>query len=270
MRKRVSIDKIVDFAAGRLSREDSLALLDRIEHDEQASQDLDLVTSMMNVMEKEGDALSAERVAKREDLLSRVWSGVSSLLPRLHAHPVLSGAAAFALVLAALMILLPPSSPYGALASLRDFDFAATVRGVDLEDFEAAFDLYRGGKYKESVKLFERYLRAFPRSPLCEYAHYSAGAVYLRWSEWRLATLFIGFDRERALHGMEHLHEVTKISSNRRLLEDARWLLAKGNLMLSEVEPAIDELRIVVQMGGDRCEEAAALIQAIQRVQLPG
>jgi hypothetical protein len=54
MSEKIPIDKIVDFAAGRLSREESLALLDQIEHDPQASQDLDLIASMMEVIDKDG------------------------------------------------------------------------------------------------------------------------------------------------------------------------------------------------------------------------
>jgi len=267
MRKKIPISKIVDFAAGRLSREESLALLDEIEHDQHASQDLDLIASMMDVIEKEGDGLLAERVARPVTFRSQLRSFVSSLVPKIQAHPVFSGAAAFAAVFAALMLLLPPSSPYGTLASLRDFDFGATVRGIELQGFDVAFDLYREGDYEESAKMFERYIRAFPRSKLLEYAHYSAGASYLRWSEWRASSLFIGFDRERVQEGMGHLHDAVRLSINGRLLEDAHWLLAKGNLMLSDVEQASSELRIVVQMGGNRREDAAGIIRALQVVQ---
>lgn len=269
MSKRIPIARIVDFAGGRLSREESLALLDRIEHDKQASQDLDLVASMMDVVAKEGDALSTERAVGQKPLLARIRSYVSSILPEFRSHPVLSGSAAFALALAALMILLPPSSPYGSLASLHDFDFAATIRGVGPVEFEVAFDQYREGNYEESARLFERYTRAFPHSTLLEYAHYSAGAAYLRWSEWRLASLYVGFNRERVLKGMDHLQEVIRSSSDQRLLEDTRWLLAKANLMLLQTEPAVAELRIIVQMGGSRSADAAGLIQAVQRVQQP-
>ncbi len=267
MSERIPIGKIVDFAAGRLSREESLAVLDQIEHDEQASQDLELVASMMDLEEKERIVLAAEVAGQHATMLSRLRSLVFPVLPKFRAHPVLSGAAAFAVVFAALMIMLPLSSPYGTFASLHDFDFGATVRGVELEDFDVAFDLYREGKYEESIKLFERYIRAFPMGNLREYAHYSAGAAYLRWSEWRFFSLYIGFDRQRVRDGMEHLHEVVQISRNGRLLEDARWLLAKGNLMLSEIEPAKKELRMLVEMGGGRSEEAAEMIRALQTVQ---
>jgi tetratricopeptide (TPR) repeat protein len=267
MRKKIPIDRIVDFASGQLSREESLALLNEIEHDQQASQDLDLIASMMDVVETEGDNLFAEKTAKPESVFSRLRSFGSSLLPKLRAHPVLSGAAAFAAVLAAIMVMLPQSSPYGTMASVRDYDFGATVRGVELEDFNAAFDLYREGEYEESIKLFERYIRAFPRSKLLEYAHYSAGAAYLRWSEWRFSSLFIGFDRGRVQKGIEHLQEVVRVSGNGRLLEDVHWLLAKGSLMISNPGLAMDELHIVVQMGGSRRDEAAEMIQELQTLQ---
>ena len=267
MSKRIPINRIVDFAAGRLSREESLALLDRIEQDEQASKDLEMVAATMDLLENEGDALSAGSLRQPDTVSFRLHSFVSSLVPKFRAHPVLSGAAAFALVLVALMIMIPPSSPYGTLASLHDFDFGATVRGVELENFGAAFDLYREGKYGESIKLFERYIRAFPQSKLLGYAHYSAGAAYLRWAEWRVSSFFIGFDEERVQSGMEHLHEVVRASSNDRLLEDARWLLAKGYLMLSHAELATDELQLIVQMGGSRRDEAAEMIRALHLAQ---
>ncbi len=267
MSKKIPIARIVDFASGRLGREESLALLKEIEHDQQASQDLDLIASMMDVIEAGGDSLFEENAAKPAGVFSRLRSFGSSLLPKLQSHPVLSGAAAFAAVFAALMLMLPQSSPYGTMASLRDFDFGASVRGVELEDFDVAFELYREGKYEESIRLFERYIRAFPRSKMLEYAHYSAGAAYLRWSEWRFSSLFIGFDRGRVQKGIEHLQEVVRVSGNSRLLEDARWLLAKGSLMMSNPGPAMDELRIVVQLGGTRRDEAAEMIQALQTLQ---
>jgi outer membrane protein assembly factor BamD (BamD/ComL family) len=165
------------------------------------------------------------------------------------------------------MILVPPSSPYSELASLREFDFGATVRGVELEEFELAFSLYREGRYEESIGLFERYIRAFPRSALLEYAHYSAGASYLRWSEWRFMSFFIGFDRKRVQNGMDHLRTVVQISGNSRLLEDTHWLIAKGHLMLSDPGPAMDELYLLMQMEGARRDEAAGMIGGLQAIQ---
>src|SRR5512141_3417711 len=98
MGKRIPIDRIVDFAAGRLSKEEALALLDRIENDEQASRDLEMVTAAMDLFEKEGEALSAERTVEPEPLLVRARAFVTSILLKMRAHPVLSGAAAFAFV----------------------------------------------------------------------------------------------------------------------------------------------------------------------------
>src|SRR5512140_971921 len=164
MTKRIPIDRIIDFAAGRLSREEALALFDQIERDEQASKDLEMITATMDLLDKEGDSLSAQRVARPPAVSSQIRALISSLFAKFRAHPVLSGVAGFTFVFAALMIMIPPSSPYGTLASLHDVDFGATVRGVESEDFEAACGLYREGKYEEAIKLFERYIRAFPRS----------------------------------------------------------------------------------------------------------
>jgi hypothetical protein len=267
MKKKIPVDKIVDFASGRLSREESLAILDVVEEDEQASADFEMVTSIMGVVEEEGAALSAERSRRQEKSHFWLWELLASLGHKFRVHPVLSGAASFAIVLALLMIMVPHSSPYGVLASTDDFDFGATVRGVDLEDFEVPFAMYGEGKYEESIRLFERYIRAYPRSGLLEYAHYSAGAAYLRWSEWRVATFFIGFDRNRVMEGVKHLEEAVRISSNRRLQEDARWLLAKSDLMLTDVDAAAQKLRAIALMNGSRREEAVNLIQALERAQ---
>jgi hypothetical protein len=59
---------------------------------------------------------------------------------------------------------------------------------------------------------------------------------------------------------------VAQSSSNGRLLEDAHWLLAKGELMLSDLQSANDELRIVVRMNGSRRDEAADMIETLQTV----
>ena len=266
MNEKIPIDRIVDFAAGRLSREESLALLEQIERDPQASQDLDLIASMMEVVDKDGKELFGGARETVPSVFSRVRSAITSILPKLRSHPVLSGAAAFAAAFGALMLLIPASSPYGTVASLHDFDFGATVRGVEVEEFNVGFDLYREGKYEETIRLFERYIRAFPNSRMVAYAHYAAGAAYLRWSEFRFFSFFIGFDKSRVRHGLEHLREVAQSSSNGRLLEDAHWLLAKGELMLSNLQAANDELRIVVRMNGSRRDEAADMIETLQTV----
>jgi tetratricopeptide (TPR) repeat protein len=263
MSEKIPIDKIVDFAAGRLSREESLALLDQIEHDPQASQDLDLIASMMEIIDKDGKELFKSRPEVFSSFFSRLKAIISSAALKLRSHPVLSGAVAFAAVFVALMLMLPPSSPYGNLASLNDFDLGATVRGVGLEEFNVGFDLYHRGNYEESIRLFERYIRAFPKSRLVEYAHYSAGAAYLRWSEWRFFSLFVGFNQARVHQGMWHLHQVVQSSRNSRLLEDAHWLLAKGELMLADMQGAADELRIVVGMKGSRHDEADELLRTL-------
>ena len=267
MSRNIPIGKIVDFAAGRLSREESLALLEVIEHDRQASQDLELIASLMDVVEKDGEELFEGEILDHPRVLSRLRSFASNLLQRLRAHPVLSGAAAFAVVFAAVMLMLPMSSPYGSIASVRDFDFGASVRGVELEEFAVAFELYRQGRFDESARQFERYLRAFPRSEMSEYAHYAAGAAYLQWSEWRLGSVYIGYDRGRVQEGMKHLDEVVQTSRNLRLLEDVHWLRMKGYLMISDPQAALEESDTIVRMGRNRREAAEEMIRVLHSLQ---
>lgn len=271
MSKRVPTSKITDFAAGHLNREESLALLAEIERDEDASRELDLVASMMEVSRREGADLfvepGLERARVHSLFLSLVWDW---LFPKFREYPALSGVVAFAVVLALLLALVPPSSPYGDFASVRDFDYGETVRGVDLPELERALGLCNRGEYEDAAKLFERQARAFPRSELADYAQYSAGAVYLRWSEWRVASFYVGYDRRRVEEGLVHLREVVRSATNRRLLEDTHWLLAKGHLMAGRIGDALDEFRYVEEMEGSRSTDAARMIRELQALNSQG
>jgi tetratricopeptide (TPR) repeat protein len=264
MKKRIPVSRIVDLARGELSPEESLKLLQEIEQDERASRDLDIVASMVDVVDREGDSLFAAGSTRAETLSSRATSFIVSIARWLKGRPVYAGVAAFVVVFALIVIMLPPASPYASLASIREFDFSATVRGVELADVEAALEHYREGRYQEAIKLLERYVRAFPRSELLGYAHYSAGAAYLRWSEWDMIPAYVIFDQERVREGIEHLQWAVRISSNSRLEEDARWLLAKGYLMLSDREAAGRQLQAIEKMRGTRYIEATEMDEVLQ------
>ncbi len=264
MAKRIQSSTIIDFALGKLTPAESLGLLESIEKDPRASEELDLVVDLMNEAADPQSSMFKTPVTYRKSFLSRA---VGSIIERIGSHPFLYPAGAFGSLVAALGIIASINIVSGnRLDELTGIDrtaFSWNARGADNSDIAGAYVCFTHGEYSKSLSLLDRHLRLEPGDDLAPYVHYTAGAVCLIASKRRYFALFQTYDAALVSEALRHLSSAIGRSTNRRLLEESRFLRAKGFLMINKPSEAIVELDAVRSLNGPRCDEAMQMIERI-------
>jgi tetratricopeptide (TPR) repeat protein len=261
--------KLSDLALGHLTPEESLRLLDRIEDDPIASEELDLHIEMVNTVKAGGDEIFGARQDRTagEGFFSGVRESAPTWAQSLRLAYVLRATVA---LLVPILILLGVDwvlrDPYAELAQVEGPEFNVLVRAGGQEDIDLAYRLLDAGQREEALRLFERYARAFPQSEIIDYVHYSAGAVHLRSAQRSFFSLFLSYDQDRTAAGMTHLRDALDRSANMHLIEESHWLLAKGYLMLHMPEEAREELQLVMGLDGWRKNDATRLFHEISNL----
>ena len=261
--KKTNINSIIDLAKGNLSPEDSLKVLEEVNRNPEASRELDDVSNLMNFVAVEGESVFEE---PEHSAAAKPWRWRELFGSRILASPITAVAAAFVLLVGFVLASSLTTSKYYDLTQMDGLEFESRVRGPGQEDFAIAYQHFSEGRYDESIRLLERYIRAFPHSDLVDYAHYSAGAIYLLASHKSFLSLFPSFDPERVMKGLDHLNVAASTASNVRVIDDSHWLRAKGFLMLHRIEDALSELRIVESLNGPKRDQASELIARIREV----
>ena len=264
MSVRIQGSTIVDFAHGRLTPKESLGLLEAIEKDPRASKNLDLVVDLMNEAADPQSGLFASPAVHQERFLVRT---VRSFLDNVRGHPLLYPAGAFGCLIVTLGIVvglnLFSSNKLDELTGIDRTAFTWNARGTDNSDIAGAYVCFTNGEYAKSLTLLDRYLRLEPHGDLSPYVHYTAGAVCLIASRQSYFTLFQTHNVTRVTEGLRHLSRTIDETTNRRLLEESRFLRAKGYLMLNRADDAIADLDTVRSLLGPRSEEAMQMIERI-------
>ncbi|MFQ5797915.1 MAG: tol-pal system YbgF family protein [Bacteroidota bacterium] len=274
MKKERNTSSIRDLALGKLSPEESLKVLEKLERNPEASEELDVVADLMNFVAIQGEGLferEQDAVFVGESSAKRiVWKVEELLRPKKLAYPIAALVVLFVLMSVLVVASALTTSRYYSLTKIDRLEFESRVRGPGLQDFAMAYQSFSESRYDEAIRLLERFIRAFPQSELVDYAHYSAGATYLVSSEQSFLSLFPSFDHERVTRGLEHLELAIQKSSNPRTIEDSRLLRARGYLMLDKSKKAIAELRIVESLNGLKREQASRLISELQEIEKGG
>ena len=257
----IDTTRISDLVLGRLSPEDSLRLLEEIERDPEASQELEARARLLAHVKGGGEVLFAGRD------FARGRSIATKARRRWLSQP--AGGYALAAAVVVLIVLLPTASyltrgPFVEMARVDRPQYEAVLRSEGDSDIDLAVRMLRGGHLKESLLLLERFCRAYPENSLREYAHYLAGAIYLSDARESLAGMFVTYDSVRVHAGLFHLEEALRFSGNPRLTEESHWLRAKGYLMLERPAEALSALEIVLRLKGLRSADAADLTKKIQ------
>ena len=264
MGKKIRTSTIIDFAHGRLTPAESLGLLESIEKDPRASRDLDLVVDLMN---EASDPHSALFTASARNPKSFVGRTLQSITEGLRNHPFLYPVGAFGSVAATLLLVaginLFSANKLDELTGIDRTAFTWNARGEDNSDIAGAYMCFTNGEYVNSLALLNRYLRLEPGGELTPYVHYTAGAVCLIASRETYFTLFPGHNADRISEALQHLTLAIEQSSNHRLVEESRFLRAKGYLMLHKPLEAVSELDTVRSLNGPRSEEALQMIERI-------
>ena len=264
MEKTIRSSTIIDFAHGRLSPEESLALLARLDNDPQASESLNLVVDIMNEASDPTSSLFLGRQAEHVSHLRRV---VQSVIDTIRAHPVLTPVGGLGVLAAALAIVIMASlftaNRFEELAGIDRTAFNWNARGNDNSDLAGAYLYFTNGDYERSLGLLGRYLRESPGGELAPYVHYTSGAVDLLASRRTYLTILSLRKTARVREGLDQLSLAITQTSNRRLKEEARFLRAKGFLMIGDAGAAIAELDSLRVLDGPRKEEAMQMIERI-------
>ncbi|MEK6571463.1 MAG: outer membrane protein assembly factor BamD, partial [Bacteroidota bacterium] len=257
-----------------LSPEDSLKVLEELEQSPDASAELEAVANLLNFVATHGkEVFEREREATpaRSSLVGGIIQRLEGFLhSRRFSYPIAAILVVFVVIGGLMVVSSLTTSEYYPLTQIERQEFESRVRGPGLQDFTMAYQAFSEARYDETIRLLERFIRAFPKSELVDYAHYSAGATYLVASERSFLFLFPSFEQDRVMRGLEHLELAIKKSSNPRTIEDSHWLRAKGYLMLGQADQAMAELQIVESMKGLKRESASRLISEIQKLQKGG
>jgi tetratricopeptide (TPR) repeat protein len=158
------------------------------------------------------------------------------------------------------------TSKYYPLTVIDRVALEPTTRGQVDEEYDRACGLVALGKYTEAIRAFERFIRAYPGDDLRYLAEYSAGATYLLLAHRSIGPFFPSYDVETVIRGLGHLQRAAEASGNRRIVEEAHWLRAKGFLMMDEPAGAVAELRIVESMHGSKKDDATGLLKSLVEI----
>lgn len=265
MKKKPSLTSLVDFANGRLTPEESLEILDHLEKDSEASKELETIARVLNYVEKRGDEefAAGARATSAHAIGFRNWGGLFNhwKLP----SPAFSLVVILLFLAGVVVASRLTTSPYYELTSIGPMEFESLERGPGAEDFAVAQRRFAERRYDDAIRVLERFTRALPNSPGVDYAHYCAGAACLVSARQSILTLFPWFDRDRVSRGMEHLEKAIEKSSNLRIVEESRFMRAKGFLMLGRPSEAVEELEKAKIINGAKREEATELIARIRK-----
>ncbi len=274
MTRKIQKSKLIDFAMGKLTPEESLSIIEMLEKDPVASRELEVISGILNIAALEGQEafkkVESETTSKYPRFLDAIVDFADQLRERRIAYPLLGFSSVVLAIVGLVVASRLATGRYYELTQIERPEFEVPVRGQEEVDFGTAQRLYSQGKFDESIHLMERYIRAFPEGDMIDYAHYSAGAMHLLSSQQSFLSLFPSFDRRKILTGMEHLQQAIVTTRNARIAEDALWLRAKGYLMLDSADEAVGELSKIERLNGMRKDSASQLIARIRILQRGG
>jgi len=69
---------------------------------------------------------------------------------------------------------------------------SAVDPAAETRDYEAALNLFKGGKHKDALAAFLNFTKAYPSSPFLPSAHYWAGSAHYQLGEYKKATDLFG------------------------------------------------------------------------------
>jgi hypothetical protein len=242
-------DRLIAFARGKLSREESLRVLEEVEDNEQLSRELEEVLLLMRATEEQ------ERSKEESWRRGVIREPVFRYLFRVAAVLVVAFASVFA-------VSELTKNRYHDLATVDDSDFSVRWRGEVDEGIELARREYNGGDHDAAIGTLERIIQARPAGESMAVIHWMAAAMLLKTAERSVWGLFPRYEESRIARAMAHL-DIAMGSNNLRIQEETHWLRMKSYLMLNRPVDAAHEGEEVVRMGGGLSKGAALLLGEI-------
>jgi tetratricopeptide (TPR) repeat protein len=268
MKRKREEGTLSDLALGKLSPEESLRLMEELEHDPEGSEELDFHVDLINFVAEHGAevfdraAIAPEACTHRPSALPKGTAAV------LRGRQIVFRVAALAFLCVTVGCLALVShltkSKYYELAIVDETTYDMHVRAAQHDDVRAAQDLFVSGRYEESIRLLERFIRAYPESDLLVYIHRNVGAMYLYSAPRSILSLFPHYDRTAVLKGLGHIDASLDPSATGRQNEESYWLQAKGLLMLDRSAEAMQILERIKELNGRRGDQAEVLMKSIE------
>ncbi len=261
MKKTPNRKPLSDFVLGKLPPEESLKMLDEIERDPHASKEVDTLAGLAT-LGAAGDRVFTESRMGLGDRLAAMLKKFRDVL--VHRRVILAGS--FGLLILAAAVFLADRivrNPYDNLARVHPDDLVSLVRGPMEDDFTKAYGRIADGNYDDALRTFERFLRAYPRSPLAGYAHYSAGMVCLLSARHTTLGLAPRYNPERVSQALLHLRAAGDGGALPGLVEESHFQSAKAYLMLGRTEDAMNELQAVLATRGQLYSDAVTMMSKI-------
>jgi len=252
--KGIDRDKLIAFARGKLSREESEHVLAAIEADEALSRELEEILQLIRATEElEDEKKNADgRLTIGEPILKYILRIAAVLV-------VLLGASVLASELT--------KGRYHDLARVDRVDFGVRWRGDAEEQIEWARREFVGGDRDAAIRELERIVQLRPAGESMSVVHLMAGQMLLTTAEESVCGLFPRYDRQRVTRGMDHLAFAAQ-STNNRVAEEAHWFRLKGFLMLDKPEEAKKEGEEVMRRHGEYENQTVILLDEIHNQRL--
>lgn len=119
-----------------------------------------------------------------------------------------------------------PTPPAGPTA-------AASDNAAELGSYEAAHELFKNGKYKESAEAFEKFLVSYPNGKYAPNAQYWLGYAYFSQKNYKAA--------------MSNQQKLISLYPDHQKVPDAMYNIANSQIQLADVEGARKTLRALLE-----------------------
>jgi hypothetical protein len=247
---RITRDVLISFAKGRLSREESLRILKRVEVDDDLSKELEEVLFMIRGIE---DAVHSGERAK----------SAGSIVREHKLHYVLRIAAGLVIAfLTTTAIGELGKGQYYYLARIGETSLASRLRGSESSEFESAKGLFASGNRDAAIKRMERIANMHLEEESMPVVHLLLGEMLLCSAERNILGIVSWYDQGNVVRGMKHL-EIALSSGDQRIAEEAHWLRLKGWLMQGDCIRANLEGQEILKFGKVRINDTRLVLQQI-------
>jgi hypothetical protein len=250
---------LVDLALGKLTPEQSLEVIDKLEQDPFKSSELELIINIL---------ASAEALPAIEDSRNNPKRGYPSGVRERRSDFTLAMRSAAAIVLLLGSVFLSgefSEAPYASLIRVCAEDMDVRTRGESAEIVEIAYALVLEGDNVRATELVNWCLNAFPEGEESAQAHLLKGGMLLMASKRSVLGFFSHYDTVLAARGLSELHLAFGQTNQRRLKECALWLGVKGNLMVGNKSAALNQIETLELIGGTRQADARRMRDIIEK-----
>lgn len=262
MKPKVPVATLVEFASGRLTPEQGLEVLEKVEGDPRASMMLEKTIELLDIASEpeQRDVVTQPHDARRgfRGVRERA-AGIVRWVSRPRARATLAAAGVMVAVAAVLLSPLPTQGRLASAVIPTDQEVHMIARGAERGEVDLGAHLMAAHRFEDAARVLDWYISAFPNSDDLARAHFLSGLAHLRMARKTFLGLFAGIDREQVRQADAHLLSTVMLARPSDLSNEATWYLARTQVLLGEEGNPRYYLELVKKEDGVRREEAARL-----------